>query len=385
MSVTSARGYLAGAVTAGIRRRALPDLAVVHSTSRATGAAMFTINQAQAAPVKLSRHHVAVADPQAVVINSGVANAATGPQGDLDALLTATETARLLGVEIEEVLVLSTGLIGARLPMARVMSGLADLVPELSADGGHAAAGAIMTTDTKPKTSVVSAGGFTVGGMAKGAGMIHPALATMLGVITTDYALDPGEAIGFLRPAVDKSFNRITVDGECSTNDTVVLLANGAAGAPRSDALFAETLEQVCGDLARQIVADGEGATIVIEVTVSGAATTEDAVAVAEQISRSSLVKTAAFGRDPNWGRVVAAAGAARVMGRPVTLVLDTLTIAFNGTKVFAGGRPTETSPDMTQTVLTIDVDLGLGSGSARYLSSDLSYEYVRINSEYST
>lgn len=383
--MTSARGYVAGAVTAGIRRRAVPDLAVVHSTTRATGAAMFTINQAQAAPVKVSKHHIALAEPQAVVVNSGVANAATGPQGDLDALLTATETARLLGVEIEEVLVLSTGLIGARLPMARVMSGLADLVPNLTADGGHAAAGAIMTTDTKPKTSAVSVGGFTVGGMAKGAGMIHPALATMLGVITTDYTLGSGEAIEFLAPAVDKSFNRITVDGECSTNDTVVLLANGAAGAPRADALFAETLEQVCSDLARQIVADGEGATIVIEVTVSGAATTEDAVAIADQISRSALVKTAAFGRDPNWGRVVAAAGAARVGDRPVTLNLDTLTIAFNGTKVFAGGRPTEAEPDMTPSVLAVDVDLGHGGGSARYLSSDLSYEYVRINSEYST
>jgi glutamate N-acetyltransferase/amino-acid N-acetyltransferase len=385
LSVTAAKGFVAGATAAGIRRRAMPDLALVHSTTRATGAAMFTVNQAQAAPVRVSRRHLAVAEPQAVVINSGVANAATGPQGDLDAVLTATETARLLGLDIEEVLVLSTGLIGAKLPMARVMAGLETLAPGLSADGGQAAAEAIMTTDTHPKTSVVGAGAFTVGGMAKGAGMIHPMLATMLAVVTTDYALGPGEAIGFLRPAVEESFNRITVDGECSTNDTVVLLANGAAGAPRDDEAFAAALHEVCSDLARQIVSDGEGASMLIEVAVSGARSSDDALAIADRVARSALVKTAAFGRDPNWGRVVAAAGAASTAEGPVGFDLDTLTVAFNGTKVLTSGRPTQGRPDLTSTVLTIDVDLGLGSGSARYLSSDLSYEYVRINSEYST
>ncbi|MCI0425577.1 MAG: bifunctional ornithine acetyltransferase/N-acetylglutamate synthase, partial [Actinobacteria bacterium] len=184
---------------------------------------------------------------------------------------------------------------------------------------------------------------------------------------------------------VAHSFNTITVDGDCSTNDTVVLLANGAAGAPRDDAAFAETLAEVCSDLARQIVEDGEGATMVIEVTVTGAKSNSDAAAVALKIAGSSLVKTAAFGRDPNWGRVAAAAGAATTAGQPVTLDADTLTIAFNGTKVFSRGRPTGTDPDMDGPVLVIDVDLGQGSGSARYLFTDLSYEYVRINSEYST
>lgn len=385
MSVTAAKGYVAGAVAAGIRRRSVPDLAVVASIPRATGAAMFTTNRVQAAPVKVSRRHIEVAEPQAVVVNSGVANAATGPRGELDALATASETARLLSLRIEEVLVLSTGLIGAPLPLARVRAGLASLIPELSSDGGLIAAEAIMTTDTRPKTSTSTGPGFTVGGMAKGAGMIHPMLATMLTVITTDYTLGPGEALEHLRPAVAHSFNTITVDGDCSTNDTVVLLANGAAGAPRDDAAFAETLAEVCSDLARQIVEDGEGATMVIEVTVTGGKGNSDAAAVALKIAGSSLVKTAAFGRDPNWGRVAAAAGAATTAGQPVTLDADTLTIAFNGTKVFSRGRPTGTDPDMDGPVLVIDVDLGQGSGSARYLSTDLSYEYVRINSEYST
>ena len=224
---------------------------------------MFTANRVQAAPVLVSKAHLAQAEPQAVVINSGIANAATGEQGELDALATAAETAALLGLDPEQVLVLSTGVIGVKLPMPKLLAGLGEI--ELSAEGGAEAAEAILTTDTYAKEAVVSRGGFTVGGMAKGAGMIHPCLATMLAVVTTDYPLQPGEAHGFLKRAVDESFNRISVDGECSTNDAVILLANGASGierTPATDRDFAAALSEVCADLSRQIVMDGEGATV---------------------------------------------------------------------------------------------------------------------------
>ena len=255
MSVTAAQGYLAGGVACGIRKAA-PDLAVVRSVGQATGAAMFTANQVKAAPVLVSQEHLVAAEPQAVVINSGTANAATGEQGLVAARATAAGTARLLGLEPAQVLVLSTGVIGVPLPLEKIEAGLALL--ELTPDGGAAAAAAILTTDSGPKTAAAAAGGFVVGGMAKGAGMIHPCLATMLAVVTTDYPLEPGEAIEFLRPAVEQSFNRISVDGECSTNDTVVLLANGASGAPRDDAAFRRALHEVCADLAAQISPDDD-------------------------------------------------------------------------------------------------------------------------------
>src|SRR5262249_13711937 len=232
-AVTQPKGFVAGAVHAGIRKAKL-DLAVVRSTEPAVGAAMFTANRVQAAPVLVSKAHLAQAEPQAVVINSGVANAATGKQGELDALATAGETAAPLGLEPEPVLVLSTGVIGVKLPMDRLIAGLGRL--ELSPTGGADAAQAILTTDSRPKEAVVSRSGFTVGGMAKGAGMIHPCLATMLAVVTTDYPLERDEAHGFLQPAVEASFNRISVDGDCSTNDAVVLLANGASGISRHPA-----------------------------------------------------------------------------------------------------------------------------------------------------
>ena len=244
-AVTAAKGFAAGAVHAGIRRSKL-DLAVVRSTAPAVGAGMFTANRVQAAPVLVSKAHLAQAEPQAVVINSGVANAATGKQGGLDALATAAEAAALLGLDPEQVLVLSTGVIGAKLPMERLLAGLADI--ELTSAGGADAAEAILTTDTGPKEAVVSRGGFTVGGMAKGAGMIHPRLATMLAVVTTDYPLGADDAHGFLKRAVGESFNRISVDGECSTNDAVILLANGASGIDRTHATdrdFADALGEV--------------------------------------------------------------------------------------------------------------------------------------------
>jgi glutamate N-acetyltransferase / amino-acid N-acetyltransferase len=340
LSVTAPQGFVAAGVHAGIRS-SQADLAVVRSTARAVGAALFTRNRVQAAPVVVSKAHLTEAEPQAVIINSGVANAATGVRGERDAVSTAAEAGRLLGLAANEVLVLSTGVIGVPLPLERLIAGLARAVPALSAEGGLDAAEAIMTTDTKPKLALVARDGFVVGGMAKGAGMIHPALATMLAVLTTDYPLAPGEADAFLRPAVEESFNRISVDGECSTNDAVVLLANGASRCARDDGSFAAAVREVCADLARQIVADGEGATVLLEIEVAGAASDEDATAIAHRIATSPLVKTAAFGRDANWGRVLAAAGSAPSNGGFAKVDPSCLSLRFNGTPVFAAGSPT--------------------------------------------
>jgi glutamate N-acetyltransferase / amino-acid N-acetyltransferase len=350
---------------------------------------MFTANRVQAAPVKVSREHLELAEPQAVVVNSGVANAATGIRGELDARATAAEAARLLDVDAEEVLVLSTGVIGPQLPMGSLLPGLAHAVEALSPAGGEAAAEAILTTDTRTKQAAARAPGFTVGGMAKGSGMIHPALATMLAVVTTDYPLAPGEPLELLRPAVEESFNSISVDGECSTNDAVVLLANGAAEVPRTeetDETFVNALRGVCADLAAQIVADGEGATVVAEIRVSGASTDAEARAVARRVAVSPLVKTALFGRDPNWGRVLAAAGSAPYNGGFARLEPDRVTLRYGGTTVLAAGVPVPaTKPDTAADTCLIELDLDLGDGEASYLTSDLSYEYVRINAEYRT
>ena len=276
-------------------------------------------------------------------------------RGEEDAVATAAEAGRLLGLRTEEVLVVSTGVIGVPLPLEKITAGLARAVPALSAAGGQDAAAAIMTTDTRPKQALVARDGFVIGGMAKGAGMIHPALATMLAVFTTDYPLAAGEVDAFLRPAVDASFNRISVDGECSTNDAVILLANGASGCARNDASFAAALHEVCSDLAAQIVADGEGATIILEIEVEGAATEEDATAIARRIATSPLVKTAAFGRDANWGRVLAAAGSAPSNGGFAELDSESVTLRFNGTPVFAAGVPTALEPTLEGTVCRIE------------------------------
>lgn len=387
MSVTAARGFTASGLHAGLRRKA-KDLAVVRSELPATGAGMFTANRMAAAPVIVSRQHLAAAEPQAVVINSGSANAATGRLGELDARVTAGATAKLLGVAAEQVLILSTGLIGVRIAIDKLLAGLAPAVAALSCAGGRDAAEAILTTDSGPKEAVVTRDGFTVGAMAKGAGMIHPALATMLAVITTDYPLAPGEAIDFLRPAVDASFNRISVDGDCSTNDAVVLLANGASGVARDaarDAGFAAALREVCSDLGRRIVADGEGATVVLEVSVTGAASAGEGAAIARRVATSQLVKTAAFGRDANWGRVLAAAGSAVWNGGFARLDPERLTLAFNGTTIFAEGAAQPARPDLNGPCCRIDLDLRLGDGAAAYLASDLTYDYVRLNAEYRT
>src|SRR5262245_38454193 len=388
MSVTSPQGFVASGVSAGMRPSGKPDVALVRSLAPAVGCAMWTTNRVQAAPVVVSRRHLEAAEPQAIVVNAGVANAATGRPGEDDATSTAAQVATMLDLQPEQVVVLSTGVIGPRLPMAKLADGVELAVAALSPAGGPAAAEAILTTDSGPKTAVANGDGFAVGGMAKGAGMIHPCLATMLAVVTTDYPLTRPEVDALLRPAVERSFNRISVDGDCSTNDAVVLLANGASGVVRSPALdhrFAEALGDVCSDLARQIVADGEGATVVLEIAVTGASSPEEAHAIAKRVATSPLVKTAAFGHDPNWGRVLAAAGSAPWNGGFAHRDPERLTVSFDGTAVFADGAPTGDVPELAGAACRIEVDLGLGTGEAAYLASDLTYDYVRLNAEYTT
>ncbi len=342
----------------------------------------------QAACLTVNREHLAAAEPQALVVNSGVANSVTGEGGLLDARSTAAEAARLLGLAPEQVLVLSTGVIGVRLPMEKLLAGIASAVPLLSTEGGVAAAEAIMTTDTRLKTAAVTTDGFTVGGMAKGAGMIHPDLATMLAVVTTDYPLAAGEPIEFLRSSVDETFNAISIDGECSTNDSVLLFANGASGVertPATDNAFGRALLEVCRDLSRQIVADGEGATVLAKIDVAGAVDDEQARAIARRIATSPLVKTALFGHDANWGRVLMAAGSAPHNGGYADIDAGRVSLSYNGSVVLRDGSPQDVEPDVSGPSCTIELELGLGSGHASYLTSDLSYEYVRINAEYTT
>jgi glutamate N-acetyltransferase / amino-acid N-acetyltransferase len=388
MSVTAAKGFVASGVHCGIRKKSRLDLSLLRSLAPATGAGMFTANRMLAAPVIVCKEHLELAEPQAVVTNSGIANAATGERGVLDARATAAETARLLGLHAEEVLVLSTGVIGAPLPLSNVVAGVRAAAAALSEDGGTASATAIMTTDTYAKEAVAHGSGFTVGGMAKGSGMIHPQLATMLAVLTTDYPLEPGEAIELLRPAVDASFNAISVDGECSTNDAVILLANGASGierTPASDDEFAACVRTVCGELAKHIVSDGEGATVLAEIAVTRAASEAEARAIAERVATSPLVKTALYGHDANWGRIAAAAGSAKFNGGFAALDPDTLSIAIDAVPVLVDGRPTGDEPALTNGHCAIEIDLALGDGTATYLTTDLSYDYVKINAEYRT
>jgi glutamate N-acetyltransferase / amino-acid N-acetyltransferase len=388
MSVTAAKSFVAGGVACGIRKNGRRDVAIVRSLVPATGAAMFTTNRFLAAPVVVSREHLELKQPQAIVANSGVANAATGDQGVADARATAVETARMLGLEPEEVVVLSTGVIGAPLPMEKLLGGVREAALHLSHTGGATSAEAIMTTDTRPKEAIARGTGFSVGGMAKGSGMIHPNMATMLAVITTDYPLEAGEAIEFLRPAVDTSFNAISVDGECSTNDAVVLLANGASGVertPASDEEFANCIRKVCGELAKLIVADGEGMTVLAEIAVRGATDKAEARAIAERVATSPLVKTALHGHDANWGRIAAAAGSAKFNGGYAQLDPDKLSITIDAVRVLLDGTPTGDEPVLANGHCSIELDLALGDGAASYLTTDLSYDYVRINADYRT
>jgi glutamate N-acetyltransferase/amino-acid N-acetyltransferase len=392
--VTAARGFRAGAVSAGIKANRGLDLALLVSDTPATAAAMFTTNRAQAAPVLVSREHLAYTGgvARAIIVNSGCANACTGEDGIQVARTMAAETALLLNCPVEEVLVASTGVIGVGLPVDKVRAGVPAAFRALDADQGAAAARAIMTTDPFPKEAAVrlSIGGgvATIGGMAKGAGMIEPMLATMLAFITTDAAVPVALLDRALHDAVNDTFNAITVDGECSTNDCVMVLANGAGGAHMDEGsydAFVGALRTVCLDLALSIVRGGEGATKLITVTVSGATSATEAKRAAKAIANSPLVKTAIHGGDPNWGRLVAVAGRAGV-----AFELSRVRVVIGSIVLFERGRPYDDNAVRAAEYLrgndiAVSVDLGVGSAASTVWTCDLSAEYVRINAEYRT
>lgn len=387
-------GFRYAARAAGIKKAGRLDLALIVADRPAVCAGTFTLNRVVAAPVILSRERVASGRCQAVLVNSGNANACTGAQGLADARRCTALTAQALGIDEELVAVCSTGVIGVPLPMARFEEQTAPLAAELSADGAEAVSRAIMTTDAFAKTATrkVTVGGreCRLAGLAKGAGMIHPDMATMLAFVMTDASLDAALAGELLSRAVSRTFNRITVDRDTSTNDTVLLLASGAAGAPglagdeAGCAAFAAALEEVLQELAKMIVRDGEGATRLVRVQVEGARSEADALTVARSIATSALVKTAFFGADANWGRIIAAAGYAGVEldQEKVAIRFDEVPMVANGLGLGAAQEALATAV-LKQPEYTVTVDLGLGSGSAWYYTSDLGYEYVRINADY--
>ncbi|MFG3207658.1 bifunctional glutamate N-acetyltransferase/amino-acid acetyltransferase ArgJ [Streptomyces sp. NPDC048192] len=383
MSVTAARGFTAAGVAAGIKGNGNRDLAVVvNEGPRCAAAGVFTSNRVQAAPVRWSRQVLAGGEVRAVVLNSGGANACTGAQGLRDTRATAERAAGLLGLASGEVAVCSTGLIGVPLPMDRLLAGVDSAVAGLSAAGGEDAALAVMTTDTVPKTAAVTRDGWTVGGMAKGAGMLAPGLATMLVVLTTDADLDGGVLDKALRDATRVTFDRIDSDGCMSTNDTVLLLASGASGIAPEHEEFTEALHAVCAGLARQLIGDAEGASKEIRIEVVGAASEEDAVEVGRSIARNNLLKCAVHGEDPNWGRVLSAIGTTGAVFEP-----DRLGVAINGVWVCRDGGVGEDRAlvDMTGREVHIVADLAAGAGSATIWTNDLTADYVHENSEYSS
>ena len=393
-SVTSARGFKAAAVAAGIKASGNLDFGIWASEVPAVAAATFTQNRFPAAPVLLSRERVAAnGRAQAVVFNAGNANACNGDQGYTDAREMADLAAQALGVQPDLLLVASTGIIGVPMPMDKVRAALPRL--SLSADAGHDAARAIMTTDTRPKEAAVSVDidgrEVRIGAMTKGVGMIYPNMATMLAYIGTDASLDPQFARAALKRAVDRSFNMITVDGDTSTNDSCFLLANGlaeatliSAGSPAADR-FQAALDEVCISLARKMAADGEGATKLMQVDVIGAASDADARAAARAVVGSSLVKAALHGEDPNWGRVFAAIGnsSAQVDFLKAALWIGSVQVASQG--VSTGVSKDDARAEMHGPEVTFRVDLGLGSSSARAWGCDLTEAYVHENSAYST
>ncbi|WP_342373311.1 bifunctional glutamate N-acetyltransferase/amino-acid acetyltransferase ArgJ [Propioniciclava soli] len=384
MSVTAASQFTAAGVAAGIKASGNPDLALVVNTGpERVAAGVFTSNRFQAAPVVWSIDALADGRADAVVLNSGGANACTGPDGLADAAAMAELTASALATTPDQVAVCSTGLIGVRLPMDAVAAGIADAAAQLSAEGGPDAARAIMTTDTVSKqAAVTSEAGWTVGGMAKGAGMLAPALATMLVVVTTDAALDAATADAALRRACALTFDRTDADGCMSTNDTVILLANGASGVTPSPEEFTEALAGVCASLARQLITDAEGAHHDVVVSVVNAATEADALEVARCVARSNLFKCAIFGDDPNWGRVLAAAGTSSATFDP-----GQVSVAFNGVTVFARGAlgDDRSLVPFEGRDVTVEIDLAAGAETATIWTNDLTYDYVKENAEYSS
>ena len=382
-SVTAPRGFRAAGTAAGIKASGMKDMALIVSDEPATEAATFTTNQVKAAPVKLNMRHVKTGRACAIVVNSGNANACTGRIGVIHAKAMATAVARRIGCRVEGVLVCSTGRIGVLLPIVKIEAGIKRLLGTLSPQGGAAAAAAIMTTDTFAKKVAVQfkAGGSTIriGGIAKGAGMIQPKMATMLSFITTDAAISRAALQKALTHAVNQSFNRISVDGDTSTNDTVILLANGVAGKPPL-ARFQEALDFVCLELAKMIVRDGEGVSKFITINVHGAISDRDAEIAARAVANSVLVKTSWCGGDPNWGRIMDALGysCARVHE-------DMVDIAYNGVPAVRGGMPARTplaklKKIVAQPTFTIDIRLHLGHGHCTMHTCDLTEKYVELN-----
>ncbi|MBA8795291.1 glutamate N-acetyltransferase/amino-acid N-acetyltransferase [Friedmanniella endophytica] len=383
MSVTAAAGFSAGGTTAGLKPSGKPDLALVRNHGpRFDAAGVFTSNRVQAAPVQWSRQVLTDGRLRAVVLNSGGANACTGPDGFAVTHRTAEAVAEALGIGAIDVAVCSTGLIGVPLPVDKITDALPALVAGAGADGGAAAAEAIMTTDTVSKQAVRHGDGWTVGGMAKGAAMLAPGLATMLVVITTDAVLDAPALHDHLAAACATTFERVDSDGCMSTNDTVLLLSSGASGTAPEPAGFRAALTAVCADLAGQLLADAEGAAHQIEIVVAGAASEQDAVTVGRSIARNNLFKCAVFGRDPNWGRVLAAIGTTDAV-----FEADQLDVAFNGVQLCRAGSIGESRDlvDLTPAHVRVDVDLHAGGASATVWTTDLTYDYVRENAEYST
>ncbi|WP_230536672.1 bifunctional glutamate N-acetyltransferase/amino-acid acetyltransferase ArgJ [Streptomyces sp. OUCMDZ-3434] len=383
MSVTAAQGFTAAGIAAGIKANGNPDLAlVVNAGPRRSAAGVFTANRVKAAPVLWSEQVVKDGQVAAVVLNSGGANACTGPQGFQDTHATAEKVAEILGEGAGDIAVASTGLIGELLPMDKLLPGVETAAAALSAHGGEKAAIAIKTTDTVHKTAVVTGDGWTVGGMAKGAGMLAPSLATMLVVLTTDADLDSDTLDRALRGATRTTFDRIDSDACMSTNDTVLLLASGASGKVPGEAEFAEAVRTVCDDLARQLIGDAEGASKDIRIEVTGAASEEDAVQVGRTIARNNLLKCAVHGEDPNWGRVLSAIGTSDAVFEP-----DRLDVAINGVWVCKDGGVGEDRSlvDMRYREVTITADLHAGDASAVIWTNDLTADYVHENSAYSS
>jgi glutamate N-acetyltransferase/amino-acid N-acetyltransferase len=394
-AVCAPAGFVAAGIACGIKKSGAPDLALIASERTAAAAAVFTLNKAQAAPVLVSKERLAASGGRArvVAINSGCANACTGSDGLLAAHSMADAAAAAVGAGRAEVLIASTGVIGVALDRHRVVAGILSAANGLEAHGGAAAARAIMTTDPFPKEAAIAVesphGRFVVGGIAKGSGMIEPMMATMLAVVTTDADVEPSLLQRALTQAADVTFNAISVDGECSTNDCVFALANGASGVKLGAAdsgLLVEALRRVCEPLALGIVRGGEGATKLVSVRVTGAQSDAEAKRAARAIANSPLVKTAIHGADPNWGRLIAVAGRAGV-----AFALDHARVRIGDTILFADGRPfdersEEASRHLQNDDIAIEVDLGTQeAGTARMWTCDLSAEYVRINAEYRT
>lgn len=384
MSTTAAIGFQAAGVVAGLKSTGKPDVAlVVNRGPRDVAAGVFTSNRVKAAPVLWSQQVLSSTQSlRAVILNSGGANACTGPAGFADTHHTAEHTAAALGLAPIDVAVCSTGLIGMRLPMEKLLSGVDAAVAALSAEGGAEAAHAIMTTDSVPKTAVRTGSGYTIGGMAKGAGMLAPGLATMLVVITTDADVDAEPLDAALRHATARSFDRIDSDGCMSTNDTVLVLANGASGVTPSGTEFQVLLSEVCADLALQLIADAEGASKEVRIHVSSADCEADALQVARAISRSNLLKCAIHGEDPNWGRVLSAIGTTDAAFEP-----DQIDVAINGIWVCRDGMAGDDRDlvDMSGREVVITVSLRAGDAEATLWTNDLTAMYVHENSAYSS